>query len=179
MIKINIFIDASCANIKKDKAGIGIFIPLFNICYSEKLTESKYELINKKIIKKDQHIFTNNRAEFYAFCKLYEIISHINCNVNRSIFKIYSDSNLLVKTINEWINNWIEKDILHTKKNNDLLRIIKNIKEDKTFNFKIKHIKAYHNKQEIINIYQKGLIDEKKLYLHLCNYNADLLSRKI
>jgi ribonuclease HI len=70
---------------------------------------------NKKIIKGNQPGATNNQMELLAVIKALEKLKE-PCNV-----ELVSDSNYVVKGINEWLENWIKKDFKGVK-NPDLWR---------------------------------------------------------
>lgn len=59
---------------------------------------------------------TNNRMEYQAAIEALKDLPR-ECEI-----VIKSDSQLLVKTMNEWAMKWIAREILHKKKNSDLVR---------------------------------------------------------
>lgn len=61
---------------------------------------------------------TNNRAEYFPYILGSMIASVMYPNETLTLI---SDSNLLVKTLNVWMDGWIKKGELHNYKNPDLL----------------------------------------------------------
>lgn len=61
---------------------------------------------------------TNNRGEYLAAC--YLMLSLARAGLTQPV-EIVSDSQLFIRTMTEWLPNWRQKSIAHTKKNYDLV----------------------------------------------------------
>ena len=71
---------------------------------------------NKKELSKGYRLTTNNRMELMAVIAALKALKKEHLSLN-----IYSDSNYVVKAINEgWLTNWITSDFKGGKKNKDL-----------------------------------------------------------
>ena len=71
---------------------------------------------NKKELSKGYRLTTNNRMELMAVIAALKALKKEHLSLN-----IYSDSNYVVKAINEgWLTNWIKSDFKGGKKNKDL-----------------------------------------------------------
>lgn len=94
---------------------------------------------------------TNNRAEFTAFIKAYEVARTIDDN---KPIQVYSDSKLLVQSINEWIpiwkNNKWNKSNGQQVENLDLVREIATIIED---DINISHVLAHTGGDDFYSIW--------------------------
>lgn len=72
---------------------------------------------------------------------------------------IKSDSKICVQTFNEWIYNWIQKDILKTKENPELIEFIwNNIKDT---DIKLEHVYGHSN--DMLNDLADKLADKGRL----------------
>jgi ribonuclease HI len=74
----------------------------------DSLTKKKHE------ISKGYTDTTNNRMEITAVLLALEALK-VPCNIT-----LYSDSQYVCNTINNWLDNWIKKNKLHKKLNPDL-----------------------------------------------------------
>jgi ribonuclease HI len=99
MNSIDIFIDGSIDNQSKTlhkkhlrKAGYAVYIPAYDIKMSD-----KFPLENP----------TNNRAEYYACIKAMEWV--IENNLTSKNIQIYTDCELLIKSLTVWLNGWIKR----------------------------------------------------------------------
>ncbi len=123
MKKIEIYTDGSCLN----NPGFGGWA--YIVRYKE----------HEKIGFGAQENTTNNRMELLALIEALKILKE-PCEI-----KLFSDSNLLVQSINEWLENWVKKGF-KGKKNVDLwqeyLKIAKNHK------IKAFWVKAHNNHEE-------------------------------
>lgn len=76
---------------------------------------------------------TNNRMELQAVIEAFtyllktRLIDKKNPKLNNEVYTIYSDSNYVIKGINEWIYGWHKKDYKDVK-NDDLWRILYKLK---------------------------------------------------
>lgn len=64
---------------------------------------------HEKIIKGGEKNTTNNRMELKAVIEALKMLKE-PCEI-----ELYSDSNYVVKAINEWLQNWIKKDFKNVK----------------------------------------------------------------
>lgn len=126
-----IYTDGSCPNNGKFKSGAGI-----GIHFSEK-NKIKFTDISQKLnVKKP----TNNIAELIAIKKAIELTKNIK-NV-----KIYTDSKYSINVLTKWYKCWLDKGILDSKKNIDIISKIYNL-YIKT-NVELIHIRAHTGKQD-------------------------------
>lgn len=73
---------------------------------------------NTKELSQGYRLTTNNRMELMAVIAALKALKKTNLQLN-----IYSDSNYVVKAINEgWLNNWLKTNFKGGKKNVDLWR---------------------------------------------------------
>ncbi len=70
---------------------------------------------NERIIQGGEEHTTNNRMELKA------VIEGLRALKEPCIVEVYSDSNYVVRAINEWLSGWIRKDFKNVK-NPDLWR---------------------------------------------------------
>lgn len=89
-----------------------------------------------------EHNTTNNRMEFVAAITA---INDLAPECGELI--ICTDSELLVKTANDWLDEWVAKNKLHKKKNQDLLRQLHELlkKHKVTFRHVRGHSGNFHN----------------------------------
>ncbi|KAA6227225.1 MULTISPECIES: ribonuclease HI [unclassified Campylobacter] len=82
---------------------------------------------------------TNNRMELLAIIKALQVLKE-PCKIS-----LFTDSNLMVQSINEWLKNWVKTDF-KDKKNVDLWKEYLNLAK----NHKIKAfwVKAHNNHEE-------------------------------
>lgn len=98
---VTVYTDGSCNNKAKEKGG-GIGIVLLVNDWVRLISEGPYSEA------------TSARMEILAVIRSIEMIQP-NWNI-----EIYCDNEYVVKTINEWLESWISRGILHSKKNVDL-----------------------------------------------------------
>lgn len=96
---------------------------------------------------------SNNRGELLSL--IHAFIEILNNEVNDYI--VYSDSQICVKTINEWYPNRLRKGTVHEFKNLDLVQILMDVynKVKERCNIKIVHTRGH---QKI----SKNMTDEQK-----------------
>ena len=94
---------------------------------------------------------TNNRAEYTAFIKGIEKIREMKLG---EPILVYTDSNLLVQTINEWLPKWKAKGIIQEKANSDLVVQIDRLVTENTI--RVVHVYGHGgNKSEYLNKYNQ------------------------
>jgi ribonuclease HI len=90
---------------------------------------------------------TNNRAELYAILQAFQTATEINPEKNKTL-EIYSDSKLLVQTMNEWLHTWKQNDWKRADKkpvlNRDLLEQLDRWMSSRYW--KISHVRAHTGK---------------------------------
>lgn len=123
MKKIEIYTDGSCLN----NPGFGGWA--YILCYKE----------HKKEAFGSEENTTNNRMELRAIIEALKALKE-PCEIS-----LYTDSNLMVQSINEWIYSWV-KNNFKNKKNIDLWKEYLNI----SYEHKIKAfwIKAHNGHLE-------------------------------
>jgi ribonuclease HI len=137
--KLCVFTDGACINNGKPnaKAGYSVIFPyLPHLNYSDKLSNNH----------------TNNRAEYMAVIKAIEIINNYDKSCKNKLY-IYTDSELLVKSITKWIKLW-KKNGWKTSKNSDVLnKDLLIILDDllQTRNIEFIHVEAHTNKNDWIS----------------------------
>ena len=80
--------------------------------------------------------------------------------------KIYTDSMLMVKTFNCWIEKWIKNDYIGIQ-NTDLLRIAHQTIQDFKIPVKFKHVRGHQAKPD----------DDRRWFKWYCNNEADKLAK--
>ncbi|NBO72552.1 MAG: hypothetical protein EBU66_20215 [Bacteroidetes bacterium] len=140
--KITCFIDGSCTNNGKLGAVAGyaaVFPDYPDYDISEPLTGK---------------IQTNNRAEFTAFIRAAQQADVIDPS-NNLVLDIYTDSELLVKSITKWLPGWKRSNFIKSDNkpvlNKDLLLTIDNIISKRKV--KWNHVRAHTGKQDYASIY--------------------------
>lgn len=85
---------------------------------------------------------SNNRGELTAILRALEYVESTDL---RSDVTIYSDSNISVKTINEWYQTWVTKKVLHKHANIKLITPIMDLynKLSAKLSIKVSHCKAH------------------------------------
>ena len=123
-----------------------------------------HEQFNVSKRLKGQHI-SNNRAEYMAFIEAIEESDHIDASGNRALI-VYSDSELLVKTVNEWASAWKSRGWKRfdgsNVKNLDLVQRIDALMHSRR-TVVIRHIRAHTNKQDYHSLWNKKADAEAKL----------------
>lgn len=106
---------------------------------------------------------TNNRAEYLAY-----IFGNIICSViyPNELITLVSDSKLLINTITVWMDNWVDKGLIKTKKNPDLLEIINLLPKP----YKCEHINSH------LKPYEYAKLNDVKKQFSLLNEEADVLA---
>lgn len=131
-----VFTDGACSNNgkKNARAGYAVIFPyLQELNYSTELKENP----------------TNNRAEYNAVIDAIKIANMHDSTYQRKLF-IYTDSDLLIKSVTIWIKNWKKngwktankKDVL----NKDLLLILDSLMQTREIEFI--HVEAHTNKND-------------------------------
>lgn len=123
MKKIKIYTDGSCLN----NPGFGGYA--YIVRYKE----------HEKIGFGSQKDTTNNRMELLAIIEALKTLKEA-CEI-----ELFTDSNLMVRSINEWLEGWIQKDF-KGKKNVDLWQ--EYMKVSKTHKIRAFWIKAHNNHPE-------------------------------
>ncbi len=127
------FTDGSCINMKH--VGYAVVFPEFqDRNFSEKLHGTHQ---------------TNNRAEYCAFIKAIEIA--LDIDETRNIM-VYSDSELLVNTINKWMFEWKRRGWRKYDnkpiKNLDLVQVIDSYLTQHPGKICIRHVKAHTGRDD-------------------------------
>ena len=159
-MRILIFTDGSYTTKEADKnniakAGIGVFYPQF-----QEFSLSEILPFEKK---------TNNRAELWAIIRSLQKIKENSKEFKlqeTEYIKIYTDSMLMVKTFNCWIEKWIKNDYIGIQ-NTDLLRIAHQTIQDFKIPVKFKHIRGHQAKPD----------DDREWFKWYCNNEADRLAK--
>lgn len=98
-------------------------------------------------------IHTNNRAEFTALIHAFETAMEIDPNGTKTLV-VYTDSMLLINTINLWIKNWKKKNWLKTNgeqvSNLDLVKRLDHLTSNRKFI--LHHVKAHTGKKDWVSI---------------------------
>ncbi len=123
MKKIKIYTDGSCLN----NPGFGGWA--YIVRYKE----------HEKIAFGSQKDTTNNRMELLAIIEALKILKE-PCEI-----ELFTDSNLMVQSINQWLENWVKKGF-KGKKNVDLWQ--KYLKTAKNHKIKAFWVKAHNNHAE-------------------------------
>ena len=86
---------------------------------------------------------TNNKAELTAI-----LLALQECKVNKIQSKIiiYTDSKYSIDAITKWYGQWVKNNILQSKKNIDLLKIIHELLQDLDVSFE--HVRSHTNLQD-------------------------------
>ena len=146
MDKIIVFTDGSAKNNGKKgaKASYAVVFPDY----------SEYNY--KGILEGEKQ--TNNRAEYYALIKALEICDIID--KDKKII-VYSDSKLLINSINSWISKWKSNGWI-TSKGSPVLNMDLLIKIDEMINLRnvtINHVYAHTNNTDYYS-YWNNIVDK-------------------
>lgn len=98
---------------------------------------------NRKELSQGYRLTTNNRMELMAVIAALKALKKTDLQLN-----IYSDSNYVVKAINEgWLNNWLKTNFKGGKKNVDLWRQYADLAKGHNikFNWVKGHAENIHN----------------------------------
>lgn len=102
--QITIFIDGSCLENPGHAAGCGVSTTInkliFNIGFNPDF----------RFINKDNFKSTNNQMEILAFIMSSEIMDSLVSLHSNLFFQIFSDSNYVVQSINNWLYGWAKKN---------------------------------------------------------------------
>lgn len=102
---------------------------------------------------------SNNRGELLSLVKAFIEIDKLNDI--QSKYVVYSDSQICVKTINEWYNNRLKKGTVNQFKNFDLIKIMmylyNKIKETKDIT--VVHIRGHQSIKKCVSQEQKNIIN--------------------
>jgi ribonuclease HI len=146
---IKIFIDGSCLNNGKAnaKAGYACHFP----------GHSNYDKIEKLVGPRQ----TNNRAEYSALLLAHKQARQLIVDKKLDIIEleIYTDSDLLYKSVTQWINKWKtnewHKSDGQPVENRDLLEEIDNL----TFPYKLHHVMSHTKGSDYFSIHN-NIVDE-------------------
>jgi ribonuclease HI len=105
---------------------------------------------NNKLIYKycsEYSNHTNNQMELMAVIKAFEYA--INNNIKD--FCVHADSQYALNTLFNWYPSWVKKNILHTKKNIDLIQtfwlpVLEKLNKSKNIKYTTKWVKAHTGK---------------------------------
>ncbi len=155
-INIRIYTDGACKgnNTKTNRiGGYGVYITTYEGgCF----THSIYGRLSEKILP------TNNRAEIMAMIKAFQWIKNMDFHPDNVDFDIYTDSELLFKTITKFMVNWDMNDPNPSFKNPDMIRILyrfNNYLAKKNYNIKFYHIRG-HQKDTTIEAIGNNMADK-------------------
>jgi ribonuclease HI len=128
-----VYTDGACPNngTKKAYMGVGIHFSIKNVIKINDVSE----IISHSII-------TNNVAELFAIKKAIELC--INKKINdakRVDIIIYTDSKYSIDAVTKWYQFWEKNNVIHTKKNIDLIEEI--YKYYKKYNITFQHVRAH------------------------------------
>ena len=133
---IIIYTDGACKNngskTKNVRAGAGVHFSDKNIIQ-----------MNDISLKLEIDDPTNNKAELTAI-----LLALQECKVNKIQSKIiiYTDSKYSIDAITKWYGQWVKNNILQSKKNIDLLKIIHELLQDLDVSFE--HVRSHTNLQD-------------------------------
>lgn len=154
-----VFTDGACLNNGKHNARAGyavIFPYLEHLNYSSKLYDKP----------------TNNRAEYIAIIKALEIVNEYDKSFKHKLH-IYTDSELLIKSVTKWIKQWKRngwktsknKDVL----NKDLLLILDNLLQMRKVEFI--QVEAHTNRNDWVSKWNNIADKEAKKTIKTKNTN--------
>lgn len=136
--KITIFTDGGCtANGGKNPNASWSFVVFDN----KELHRDSAKVVQGQY---GNELPSNNRAEWTAILRSLEYIEFVGIN---SDVTIYTDSMLAVRTINEWYDAWVAKNIVNKKVNPVLITTTMNLykKLSNGMSIVIKHCKAHQS----------------------------------
>jgi ribonuclease HI len=141
---INVFTDGSCIQSSKNKKNR----PAGYACVFPEYPKNNYAA------KLEGEVKTNNRAEFMACIKAYEIANKIDPSKNM-LLCVHTDSELMINSLTKWLPGWKAKGWKKADGspvlNVDLLRIMDTEKQKRATIFK--HVKAHTGKQDWASIH--------------------------
>jgi len=128
----------------------------------------------KKELAKGYRLTTNNRMELMAVIAALEAVKKNNLHI-----KIYSDSNYVVKAVEEgWLKNWIKTDFKGGKKNKDLW--LRFYELSQKHNIKFKWVKGHeeniHNNR--CDILATEAADGKNLFID-DGYETEMKNKQV
>ena len=127
MQTINIFTDGSCDNKPNRREGA-------NWCV---ILNDKFELLHE--IGTIELHSSNTRQEMFAIKNALLLLATNKINYREAI--VYSDSEFMVNSFNKgWLQSWLDQNILHLKKNEDIWEQILPLLN---FKIKFKHIRGH------------------------------------
>jgi len=153
-----VFTDGGCINNGKENA-----IASYAVYINNKIIRGHvmpYEYIYESGVLSCKFISikpSNNRGELLSLIRSFiEIL-----NAEDSEFIVYSDSQICVKTINEWYPSRLKKGTIHEFKNLDLIKIMMNLFYEikKSKKIEIIHIKGHQCVKNNISYIQKIIIE--------------------
>lgn len=140
-----VFVDGACTGNGKrnSRASYAFYIAAGPLAPYEQTAEiGKYNNVDA----------TNNRGELLAFIKTLQYINDAPVNDNVKTVLFISDSSYCIGIVSSWLDKWIVEDILHEKKNIDLLNELSDIiKKIKDKGYKIETIHQYSHQPAPIN----------------------------
>jgi ribonuclease HI len=153
-----IFTDGGCIGNGTKKARASFAVYMNNTIIRGHVMPFEYSYHNGILTYTTNEIKpSNNRGELLSL--IHAFIEIIKNDLDDII--VYSDSQICVKTINEWYPNRLKKGTIHEFKNLDLIKIMmfiyNNIKEHK--NIKILHTRGHQKLNKNITEEQKKIID--------------------
>jgi ribonuclease HI len=124
-----LFTDGACINNGKASAKASFAVYIDNKIIRGYVEPYEYELssTNELVCTNKNIIPSNNRGELlgiiYGFKYIYNL-EQLNPSLPKKEYILYSDSQICIKTINEWYKNREKKGTLHEFKNLDLITIM-------------------------------------------------------
>ena len=110
---------------------------------------------HEKIISGGEDYTTNNRMELKA------VIEGLRALKEPCEVEIYSDSNYVVKAVNEWLDGWVKKNFKNVK-NEDLWREYINISKEHKVHLNWIKAHAGHRENEICDKIAKDEAEKRK-----------------
>ncbi len=157
-----VFTDGGCINNGKKNAKAAYALYINDYIIRGHVMPYEYEY-NLDILSNNGKFIcpSNNRAELLALIRAFmEILNFDDTN-----FTVYSDSQICVKTINEWYPNRLKKGTIHEFKNLDLINIMMTLynKIKLTKNIEIIHVRGHQTISKNSTEYEKKIIGGNEL----------------
>lgn len=152
-----VFTDGGCIGNGKSHAKASYAIYINNIIIRGSVMPYEYIYESELLTYTDKKINpSNNRGELLSIIMAFiEILKN-----DKFEFIVYSDSQICVKTINEWYPNRLRKGTTHELKNFDLVKIMMQLYDKIKINKKIEiiHTRGHQKITDSMSIEKKNII---------------------
>lgn len=173
-----VFTDGGCIKNGKKNAKASYAVYMNNTIIRGHVMPYEYVYDGKLICNTTEVTPSNNRGELLALIHAFiEILKECKNSIDKSNdYVVYSDSQICVKTINEWYPNRLKKGAIHEFKNLDLIKILMDLFNHikSICNIKVEHTRSHQKIHTDTTLEQKKIIGGNNI---VDKYASELLTQ--